>query len=123
MEHRLPPENDIYGLFAALRSSGFRLTKARQAVIESLAESAGHLTAPEFVDVVRRRAPGGGRAAECHKTVEFDDCVLDELEWRLGERLGFEFDGRLVEIYGRCPDFLARPFDIQPVFPPSRRSP
>ena len=43
---------------------------------------------------------------ECHKTVEFDDCVLGELEGRLREQLGFQFEGHLVELYGRCSDCL-----------------
>jgi Fe2+ or Zn2+ uptake regulation protein len=41
---------------------------------------------------------------ECHKTIEFDECVLSDLEARLGKELGFQFDGHLLEIYGRCPD-------------------
>jgi len=43
----------------------------------------------------------------CHKTVEFDECVVLELESRLAETLGFEFEGHLVELYGRCPDCLS----------------
>jgi Fe2+ or Zn2+ uptake regulation protein len=31
---------------------------------------------------------------------------MEEVEKRLGERLGFELEGHLVEIYGRCPDCL-----------------
>ncbi len=44
---------------------------------------------------------------KCHKTIEFDECVVLELESRLAETLGFEFEGHLVELYGRCPDCLA----------------
>jgi Fur family ferric uptake transcriptional regulator len=44
---------------------------------------------------------------ECQKTVEFDECMLEELEQRLAEALGFQFEGHLVELYGRCPDCLS----------------
>jgi len=31
---------------------------------------------------------------EGRKTIKFDDCVLREPELRLGERLGFQFEGQ-----------------------------
>ncbi len=146
LESVLLPDEQMDVLFGALRRSGYRVTRARQAVIVVLAQAAGHMTAPDVVKAVRTRAPGVGRASvyrtlvllmqlglvqsstlggaaatymmtpgkhhhhvvciECHKTVEFEDCVMSELERRLGERLGFEFEGHLVELYGRCPDCL-----------------
>jgi Fur family ferric uptake transcriptional regulator len=48
---------------------------------------------------------------ECQKTVEFDECVLQELEQRLSDTLGFELEGHLVEMYGRCPDCLKLRFE------------
>ena len=138
---------DVDSLVAVLRRSGYKITQARRAVIETLAEEASHLTAPDVVEAVQKRTPGVGRASvyrtlellmrvglvqsstlggaaatyrltpdrhhhhvvclECHKTVEFEECALPELERRLGERLGFELEGHLVELYGRCPDCLA----------------
>jgi Fur family ferric uptake transcriptional regulator len=137
---------DINGLYGFLRRAGHKVTHARRSVIATLAETNGHLTAPDVVQAVQMREPGVGRASvyrtlelltrlglvqsstlgggaatyvltpnrhhhhvvcvECHKTVEFDDCVMPELEVRLGERLGFQFEGHLVELYGRCPDCL-----------------
>ena len=43
---------------------------------------------------------------DCHKTIEFDECVLGQLEEQLAATLGFQFEGHLVEMYGRCPDCL-----------------
>lgn len=40
----------------------------------------------------------------CKKTVEFDECVISELEKRLAKELNFQIEGHLVELYGRCPD-------------------
>jgi len=39
----------------------------------------------------------------CRKTVAFDECVIKELERSLGEKLGFQIEGHLVELYGYCP--------------------
>lgn len=147
MEACLLPEDEVNGLFGALRRSGYRVTQARRVLIEVLAQAPGHMTAPELVEAVGMQAPGVGRASvyrnlelftrvglvqsstlggaaatymltptkhhhhvvciDCHKTVEFDECVLRELEARLGEQMGFQFEGHLVELYGRCPDCLA----------------
>jgi len=138
---------DVNSLLDTLRRSEHRITQARRAVIETLADEAVHLTAPDLVVAVQKRAPSVGRASvyrtlellarlglvqtstlggpsatyaltpgkhhhhviciECHKTVEFDECVWKELEGRLAEKLGFQFEGHLVELYGRCPDCLA----------------
>jgi Fur family ferric uptake transcriptional regulator len=131
-------------LIAALRRSGYRITQARRVVIETLADEEAHLTAPDVVEAVQKRAPEVGRASvyrtldllirlglaqtstlggaaatylltpskhhhhvvclDCQKTIEFDECVLRELEDRLTEALGFQLVGHLVELYGRCPD-------------------
>jgi Fur family ferric uptake transcriptional regulator len=44
---------------------------------------------------------------QCHKTIEFDECVVGELERELAAALGFEIEGHLLELYGRCPDCLS----------------
>ena len=137
--------DELDALYVALRESGFKVTQARRAVIECLATTSTHLTAPGIVDAVQERAPGVGRASvyrtlelltqmggvqsstlgranatyvltpdkhhhhvvclDCHKTVELDHCVIDDLVDRL-DQLGFQFEGHLVELYGRCPDCL-----------------
>ncbi len=38
----------------------------------------------------------------CRKTVEFDECVISELEQRLAKEFDFQIEGHLVELYGRC---------------------
>jgi Fur family peroxide stress response transcriptional regulator len=146
MEGPLSSTQQIADLCDTVRTSGYRVTSGRQAVIEVLFESTTHVTAPDLVAAVQKRAPGVGRASvyrtldllmrlglvqsstlgrasatyvltpnkhhhhvvciECHKTVEFDDCVLHELETRLCKSLGFRPEGHLVELYGRCPDCL-----------------
>jgi Fur family ferric uptake transcriptional regulator len=45
----------------ALEARGYRLTAARRIILETLAESGGHLTADELTDLVRRRVTGIGR--------------------------------------------------------------
>jgi len=126
-----------------LRGRGYKVTAARRAVLEALAEAEDHLTAPGVVAAVRHRAPEVGRASvyrtlelltrlhvaqasslggpattyllapgghhhhvictTCHRAVSFDDCGVSALEDELAARLGFEIEGHLVELYGRCP--------------------
>jgi len=38
----------------------------------------------------------------CRKTVEFDECVISELEQKLAKEFDFQIEGHLVELYGRC---------------------
>lgn len=40
----------------------------------------------------------------CHKVIEFDDCVLGEIEARISGRFQFQVQSHLLELYGRCPD-------------------
>lgn len=40
----------------------------------------------------------------CRKTVSFDECVVKELEHTLENKLGFQIESHLVELYGRCED-------------------
>jgi Fur family ferric uptake transcriptional regulator len=147
MEGLLLSDSEANILCGALRHSGYKVTQARRAVIEALAQAPSHKTAPEVIRAVRMQTPSVGRASvyrtlelmtrlglvqsstlggvavtyvltptkhhhhvvciDCHKTVEFDECVLRELEGRLGEELGFQLEGHLLELYGRCPDCQA----------------
>ncbi len=38
----------------------------------------------------------------CGRTIEFDECALGEIAGRLAAALGFQIEGHLVEVYGRC---------------------
>lgn len=40
--------------------------------------------------------------ARCAATVEFDDCLMKELEQRLGQRYDFMVQGHVLEIVGLC---------------------
>jgi Fur family ferric uptake transcriptional regulator len=42
--------------------------------------------------------------AVCHKVIEFDDCVLGEIEELVCGRYQFQVESHLLELYGRCPD-------------------
>ena len=38
----------------------------------------------------------------CGRAVDFTDCDLTQLEERLSAKTGFEIEGHLLEVYGRC---------------------
>lgn len=38
----------------------------------------------------------------CHRVVEFDNCVLAEVEAAISKQFDFKIDGHLLEVYGRC---------------------
>ena len=38
----------------------------------------------------------------CGKAVDFTDCDLSALEQKLSEKTGFEIQGHLLELYGKC---------------------
>jgi len=40
----------------------------------------------------------------CGQAVDFADCDLSQLEKKLAERTGFNVEGHLLELYGRCQD-------------------
>ena len=40
--------------------------------------------------------------SECGQVIEFDECVIDQLQESLSERLNFQIRGHLLEFYGRC---------------------
>jgi Fe2+ or Zn2+ uptake regulation protein len=44
---------------------------------------------------------------QCGRAVDFTNCDLSQLEQRLFQETGFNIEGHLLEIYGRCPDCYA----------------
>ncbi len=40
----------------------------------------------------------------CGQVIDFTDCQLDSLENRLSSETGFNVEGHLLELYGRCQD-------------------
>ena len=40
--------------------------------------------------------------SDCGQVIEFDECILDQLQESLSERLNFQIRGHLLEFYGRC---------------------
>jgi Fur family ferric uptake transcriptional regulator len=45
--------------------------------------------------------------SQCGRTVDFTDCDLSRLEQRLSRETGFNIEGHLLEIHGKCPDCCA----------------
>lgn len=45
--------------------------------------------------------------SRCGRAMDFTDCGLSQLEQRLSKETGFDIEGHLLEIYGRCPDCYA----------------
>lgn len=48
----------------------------------------------------------------CGRTIEFDECALGEIAGRLAAAFGFQIEGHLVEVYGRCAE--CRPAVVPP---------
>jgi Fur family ferric uptake transcriptional regulator len=126
----------------ALQQRGYRLTAARQVILEVLVASGGHMSADDLAEKVRQQAPGVGRmtvyrtldllnelgfirpvyqgtgaahyilleeghhhhliCSTCDRVIEFDECVLEEVERLVGGRFNFQVQGHLLEFYGRC---------------------
>ena len=126
----------------ALLTNGYRLTDARQAILDTLLTCKGHLSADELVERVRQNAPKVGRmtvyrtldlltelglirpvyqgtaaahyilleeghhhhlvCSRCKDVIEFKDCTLPEIEEIISRKYGFNIEGHLLEIYGRC---------------------
>ncbi len=40
--------------------------------------------------------------SSCNQVIEFDQCLLREIEQTIGDHYQFEIQGHLLEIYGRC---------------------
>lgn len=45
--------------------------------------------------------------SQCGRAVDFTDCDLGQLEQRLLRETGFDIEGHILEVYGRCPDCCA----------------
>jgi Fe2+ or Zn2+ uptake regulation protein len=43
----------------------------------------------------------------CGRAVDFTNCDLSQLEQRLSRETGFNIEGHLLEIHGKCPDCCA----------------
>lgn len=131
-------------LHTALQEKGYRMTAARQVILQVLLACEGHVTADELVALVHEENPGIGRmtvyrtlellselglirpvyqgtgaahyilmhgghhhhlvCSVCHQVIEFDDCVLGEIERLICNRYQFEVQSHLLELYGKCPD-------------------
>jgi Fur family ferric uptake transcriptional regulator len=127
-----------------LQQNGHRLTAARQAILEVLLASGGHVSADQLAEMVRTEAPQVGRmtvyrtlellselgvirpvyqgtgaahyilmedghhhhliCAGCDRVIEFEECVLAEIEEMVGGRFNFQIQGHLLEFYGMCAD-------------------
>lgn len=135
--------DDAKILSEALAAHGYRLTAARQAIIETFVEDGGHCTADQLVDSVHDQMPGIGRmtvyrtldllcqlglarpvyqgtgaahfilmrsghhhhmiCSACGQVIEFDDCILEEVfAEKIGAPFGFQVQGHLLELHGRC---------------------
>ncbi len=42
--------------------------------------------------------------SRCHRVVEFDQCVLNEIEETVSRHYKFEIQGHFLEIFGLCPE-------------------
>jgi Fe2+ or Zn2+ uptake regulation protein len=45
--------------------------------------------------------------SQCGRAVDFTNCDLGQLEQQLSKETGFDIEGHLLEIYGRCPECCA----------------
>jgi len=45
--------------------------------------------------------------SQCGRAVDFSNCDLSHLERQLSEDTGFNIEGHLLEVYGKCPDCCA----------------
>jgi Fur family ferric uptake transcriptional regulator len=45
--------------------------------------------------------------SQCGRAVDFTNCNLNQLEKELSKETGFNIEGHLLEIYGRCPECCA----------------
>ena len=42
--------------------------------------------------------------SQCGRAVDFTNCDLSQLEQQLSKDTGFDVEGHLLEVYGRCPE-------------------
>ncbi len=119
---------EVEALSNAITANGYRLTAARKAVIETLAECGGHISADQLASKVRDVAPQVGRMTvfrtlellgnlgmirpiyhhliciHCHRIIDFDECGSADFAQRLGQKLNFQVQSHLLEVYGLCED-------------------
>ncbi|MDX1613673.1 MAG: Fur family transcriptional regulator [Candidatus Promineifilaceae bacterium] len=135
-------ERRLETLYERLQDGGYRLTEARQAILQALVESAGHISADELVGLLERRSISVGRmtvyrtlevlsvlgivratylgsgaahyiliddghhhhliCSNCETVIEFEQCMVAEIDRIVGEHFDFEISGHLLEVFGRC---------------------
>ncbi len=135
-------DEHLNSMTEVLLTNGYRLTDARQAILDTLLTCKGHLSADELVDLVRQKAPKVGRmtvyrtlelltelglirpvyqgtaaahyvlleeghhhhlvCSRCKNVIEFEHCSLLDIEEIITNKYGFNIEGHLLEIYGRC---------------------
>jgi Fur family ferric uptake transcriptional regulator len=80
------PRQDDDGLVQALGRAGYRLTDARRALAELIAEREGHFTAADLVDEATQRRLGIGRATVFRALDLFEELrLLERLDLPTGE--------------------------------------
>ena len=134
--------NQLATIQTVLQENGHRLTTARQAILEVLIVSGGHVSADQLVEMVRAQSPQVGRmtvyrtldllselgvirpvyqgtgaahyilmmdghhhhlvCTGCDCVIEFEECVLAEIEEVVSGRFNFQIQGHLLEFYGMC---------------------
>ena len=134
--------NQLVTIQTVLQENGHRLTTARQAILEVLIVSGGHVSADQLAEMVRAQSPQVGRmtvyrtldllselgvirpvyqgtgaahyilmadghhhhlvCTGCDCVIEFEECVLAEIEEVVSGRFNFQIQGHLLEFYGMC---------------------
>ena len=134
--------NQLTTLQNVLRQNGYRLTAARQAILEVLIASGGHVSADRLAEMVRVQSPQVGRmtvyrtlellselgvirpvyqgtgaahyilmddghhhhlvCSGCACVIEFEECMLAEIEEMISGRFNFQIQSHLLEFYGVC---------------------
>jgi Fur family ferric uptake transcriptional regulator len=135
-------KNQTARLSKAITDEGHRLTSSRLAVLETLVESGGHISADELVAAARTRDGNLGRmtvyrtlgllcdlglvrpvydrrraarivlleegshhhfvCSRCNRVVEIDVCLIKESTRDLSQKMGFDVQAHLLELYGIC---------------------
>ena len=113
-------------ILEALVESGGHVSADTQATTSNRSEpQVGRMTVYRTLDLlqqlglVRPVNPGSGAAqyvlmeeghhhhllcSSCAAVVEFDECVVREVEAQIRDRFHFEIQGHLLEFYGLCPE-------------------
>lgn len=112
-------------LEALVESGGHVSADGLAATINRSAAQVGRMTVYRTLDLlqqlglVRPINPGSGAAqyvlmeeghhhhllcSSCAAVIEFDECVVKEVEAAIRDRFHFEIQGHLLEFYGLCPE-------------------